>query len=325
MMQKKVPLIDISSLHDAQADHQAVVDALRQACREYGFFYLKGHAVPETLQARLEDESKRFFALPQAEKMKIRMALGGKAWRGYFPVGDELTSGRPDLKEGLYLGTELGPEHPKVKAAIPMHGVNLFPEGMPEFRETILAYITAMTELGHLLMKGISLSLGLQADHFSHHYTMDPLTLFRIFHYPAANNPSEKSQWGVGEHTDYGLLTILKQDETGGLQIKSQDNWLEAPFIPNTFVCNIGDMLERLTKGIYVSTPHRVRNRASSGRLSYPFFFDPSFDAMMKPLPIVRKAKTEAASRWDGANVHDFDGTYGEYLLEKVAKVFPEL
>jgi isopenicillin N synthase-like dioxygenase len=138
--------------------------------------------------------SREFFALPLETKMEIQMALGGRAWRGYFPVGDELTSGQPDWKEGVYFGAELDESHPLVKAGTPMHGANLFPANPPLFRETVLEYMAAMTELGHRLMAGIALSLGLEANYFADRYTADPLTLLRIFNYPAiAKNPAGES------------------------------------------------------------------------------------------------------------------------------------
>ncbi|MGH8567456.1 MAG: isopenicillin N synthase family dioxygenase, partial [Gammaproteobacteria bacterium] len=205
----------------------AVAAQIGQACRERGFFYVLGHGVDERLQQRLEHLSRQFFAQPLDRKIEIRMALGGRAWRGYFPVGGELTSGRPDLKEGLYFGAELDDDHPLVRAGTPMHGRNLFPPQIPRFRETVLGYIAAMTELGHWLMEGVALSLGLEASYFADRYTKDPLILFRIFHYPRDTRPAEQEPgWGVGEHTDYGVLTILKQDHAGGLQVKSGSRWI---------------------------------------------------------------------------------------------------
>ena len=161
-----------------------------QACREHGFFYILGHGVDEGLQERLLHVSRRFFAQALERKLEIRMGLGGRAWRGYFPVGGELTSGRPDLKEGLYFGAELDDDHPLVRAGTPMHGRNLFPSRIPLFRETVLDYMAAMTALGHRLMEGMALSLGLEASYFADRYTKDPLVLFRIFHYLADTRPS---------------------------------------------------------------------------------------------------------------------------------------
>lgn len=326
-----LPIIDVAPLVAGRPERGAVAERIGAACREHGFFYVSGHGVDAQLVARLETLSHRFFDLPEPTKMQWRMALGGRAWRGYFPLGGELTSGRPDWKEGLYLGTELPPGHPRVAARMPVHGPNLFPQapGLEDFRETILAYMAQVTQLGHRLMEGIALSLGLPASYFSDRYTADPLILFRIFNYPTQDVPQGvDAPWGVGEHTDYGLLTILHQDTVGGLAVHTPGGWIEAPPVPGTFVCNIGDMLDRMTGGLYKSTPHRViRNTSGRDRLSFPLFFDPDFEARVQRIEGLPGAAAldDSAQRWDRANVHAFNGRYGDYLLAKVSKVFPQL
>lgn len=323
-----VPLIDVRPLVTGHGDRSRVADDISRACREWGFFYVTQHSVDDALQRRLEETSRRFFAQDLDTKMEIRMERGGAAWRGYFPVRGELTSGKPDIKEGIYFGTELPDDHPLVEAGTPLHGRNLFPANMPELRDAVLEYMNAMTRLGQALMEGIALSLGLDASYFFDRYTAEPLTLFRIFNYPAdPTAPGEEPRWGVGEHTDYGLLTILKQDATGGLQVKSQGGWIAAPPIEGAFLCNIGDMLDRMTAGLYRSTPHRVQNVTRRDRLSFPFFFDPNFNASIQPIvtPDAARRAADRGERWDQASVHDFEGTYGDYVLAKVSKVFPQL
>jgi isopenicillin N synthase-like dioxygenase len=317
------PIVDLRPLLAGEGG--AVAAQIAAACRTMGFFYVIGHGVDEGLIERLASLSREFFALSAEAKLRIDMARGGRAWRGYFPVGGELTSGLPDLKEGLYCGAELGPDHPRVRAGTPLFGPNLFPAEIPALRDTVLAYMEAMTALGHTVMSGIALSLGLPATYFVDRYTGDPFVLFRIFNYPSTTGGD--GGWGVGEHTDYGLLTLLLQDDAGGLEVKTRDGWIEAPPVPGSLVCNIGDMLDRMTGGLYRSAPHRVRNKAARDRLSFPFFFDPSFDAEVKPIPLPGKEPIldDAGERWDGASVHAFQGTYGDYLLGKVAKVFPDL
>ena len=274
------------------------------------------------LQQRLEDVHRVFFAQPEAHKLEIRMERGGRAWRGYFPVGAELTSGSPDQKEGIYFGSELRSNDPRVQRGLPLHGPNLFPEDPPGLRDTVLEYLEEMTRLAHALMRGIALSLGLEADWFYDRYTRDPLILFRAFHYPALR---DDTLWSVGEHTDYGLLTILRQDDCGGLQVKSGGEWIPAPPIEDAFVCNIGDMLDRMTAGRYRSTPHRVRNLSGRDRISFPFFFDPGFETRVLPIDPDARSPDDADERWDGWSPHTFEGTYGDYLIGKVSKVFPEL
>lgn len=319
-----LPMIDVSALvTDApSASKRDVAARIAAALTEDGFFYAAGHGVDASLLSSLEDASRAFFALPEAVKMQIAMSRGGKAWRGYFPLGGELTSGEPDQKEGVYFGTELPLDHPAVRAGRPLHGPNQFPAAVPELKQTVLRYMDAATSVAHALMEGIALSLGLPPDHFRRTLTYEPTCLFRIFHYPSATR--DDARWGVGEHTDYGLLTLLATDNAPGLEVKTPRGWIEAPPVEGALICNIGDMLDRLTAGRYRSNPHRVRNVSGRGRLSFPFFFDPSFNAVIDPLPgFVAPANPPA--RWDGRDLSAFDGVYGDWLVAKVSKVFPQL
>jgi isopenicillin N synthase-like dioxygenase len=309
-----LPVIDLSEPMPVRAA------AIERACRDSGFFYVTGHGVPAALVARLDAAAREFFALPEEVKMEIAMERGGRAWRGFFPVGAELTSGRPDRKEGIYFGTE------DPGADRPLHGRNLFPARVPALREAVLEYIDRLTGTAQDVLRAVAVSLGLSSEYFASGYTRNPTILFRIFHYPPA--PPDADDWGVGEHTDYGLLTLLAQDDNGGLAVRTARGWIDAPPVPGTFVCNIGDMLDRLTGGYYRSTPHRVRNVSGNERLSYPFFFDPDFDAEVPPLPEVARRSGDGSAgppRWDGQDLRAFTGTYGEYLVAKVAKVFPRL
>jgi isopenicillin N synthase-like dioxygenase len=325
-----VPVIDVSALVGGSGDASAVGAQIDSACQEHGFFSVVGHGIDPTLLPRLEALAREFFALPDEQKAEVAMARGGRAWRGWFPVGGELTSGIPDRKEGLYLGAELGPDDPRVQAGLPLHGPNLFPRHPDDLGPVILQTIDALTALGHRLLAGIALGVGLPAGWFTQHLTADPVVLFRIFHYPRepesqADGSGDGSRWGVAEHTDYGLLTLLHQDRHGGLEVHGRDGWQDVPPLPGAFVCNLGDMLERMTSGRYRSTPHRVRS-GRADRISAPFFFDPSWDAVVQPLPLADAPDPSATSdRWDGQSVFALDGTYGDYLSAKVAKVFPDL
>jgi isopenicillin N synthase-like dioxygenase len=323
-----VPVIDLGELD--RGGSAAVARQLDAACRDTGFFCIVGHGIDPTLLARMDAAARAFFALPEATKAEMSMAAGGRAWRGWFPLGGEVTSGIPDGKEGIYFGEELGPDDARVAAGLPLHGANLFPAEVPDLGPSVLAWMSALTALGHHLMALIAQGLGLPADSFRRELTADPTVLFRIFRYPdeaaTAAAGAGIGEWGVAEHTDYGLLTMLAQDDRGGLQVRCRDGWIDVEPIENSFVCNIGDMLERITGGRYRSTPHRVRNTSGRDRLSFPFFFDPSWDAHVTPLPLGDDGvDPDVAQRWDGGSVFDFEGTYGEYLLAKVSKVFPDL
>lgn len=335
----------------------ATAQALHLAFRQYGFAYISGHSLPSaTTSAELDHTSRNFFHLPDSVKNDIGMKQGGSAWRGYFPLGGELTSGKPDLKEGIYFGLERDAvsveQQPDPKQRV-LIGPNLFPpeSELPQFRPMVLSYMSDCQALGHGLLLLVALSLGLDPLYFVKTLCQDALCLFRIFHYPAASqiaDPALQSLsgelWGVGEHTDYGLLTLLKQDAVGGLEVMHVDGtWMPAPPIDGTFVVNIGDIMEYLTHGYFTSTPHRVRNTSKeSMRLSFPFFFDPSLDALMQPIPLTDAQKEEAQSivsalranqgkrgRWDNrqaVSVGVAEGsTYRDYILQKIGKVFPEL
>jgi len=324
-----LPLIDVAGLLDASAtdsDRVAVGREIDSACRDSGFFLVTGHGIKASLRDALESLSREFFALPDDTKASIAMQRGGVAWRGWFPVGDELTSGEPDRKEGIYFGTELAAADPRVLARTPLHGPNLFPAAPAALGATVLAWIDEVSALGQTLLQGVALGLGIEPDWFATHLSADPTILFRIFHYP----PGDSDSWGVGEHTDYGLITLLAQDRHGGLQVRTRGTWADVPADPYVFVVNIGDMLEKMTRGLYRSNPHRVRNLSDHDRLSFPLFVDPSWDARVTPLPeaafsAAAQPDSDGESRWDGQSVHAWDGVYGDYLTAKVAKVFPQL
>lgn len=432
---------------------QDVATQINNACRNVGFFYISYDYLPKLIHLveTMESAAHTFFDQPTAIKNRIAMPLWGKSWRGYFRVGDELTSGKPDVKEGLYLS--LDSDH----NTIPMHGHNPFPHsGAPtssssssspplttspgafSFESTgknpdevlstlwaqtesdvilqtsITEYLMYMKTIGYALLEGISLSLDINipnekwgGDKYLKQYhqrkflaerlllnpksnQLEPLGLFRIFNYPSLqqyqqqydqfgfitnkdeqndvsyksdddnnnNNTTNSNQSNnkneivsVGLHNDYGQITILHQDQSGGLQVKAkthdgQYDFIDAVPIKNTFVINIGDIIEKITAGVYLSTPHRVVNKKNGDRISFPFFFDPFFEAnidlnlfdhsnvvqsVLQQQQHQQNGATALAptsyKRWDGREVglQSVVGTYGDYILSKVSKVFPQL
>ncbi len=159
------------------------------------------------------------------------------------------------------------------------------------------------------------------------------MTLFRIFNYPAAV-AADGDAWGVGEHTDYGLLTMLRQDANAGLRgpLAPGRRLDPRPADPRARSCATSATCSTGSPAAYYrSTPHRVVASAARDRLSWPFFFDPSWDADVRPVgqgalaDAAQAAGAESSSRWDGVDLTGVTGTYGEYLLGKVGKVFPDL
>lgn len=280
---------------------------------------------------RVMSASREFFALPEHEKSTLSMAKSGRHWKGWFRLGGELTSGAPDHKEGLYLGDDLPLDHPEVVQGTLMHGPCQWPtlRNHPGFREDILKYLDELERVSHVVLSAIAESLSLQHDHFDATFRPTPTRLLRIFQYPAPTDDTARARWGVGEHCDYGVLTVLLQDNVGGLEVKDRaGNWIPAPPLPGTFVVNIGDMLERLTWGRYRATPHRVRNSSMRvDRISIPFFFDPCWHAVVEPIPELRTgAPPSAVQRWDGQDVvANQPREYGDIITSRIALVFPEL
>ncbi len=321
----ELALIDVAPLFDPHGDASDVAVQIDRACRELGFFRITGHGIDGQRLADLDRLSREFFDRPDGDKEAFAMRHAGSAWRGWFPLGGEITSGVADRKEGLYVGIDHPADHPRVRSATPLHGRNLLPDD--GLGAAVDDWLACLRPIADAVMRGIALGLGLPADWFETRLTADPTVLFRIFRYPALPDNATSDEWGVGEHTDYGLLTLLAQDGSGGLEVRSPGgDWIDVPAEPEVIVCNLGDMLDRLTEGRYRSTPHRVRNTTGRTRLSFPYFFDPSWDAVVTPLPLDGSPPADdAARRWDGASLQAWAGTYGDYLTAKVAEVFPDL
>ncbi len=258
------------------------------------------------------------------------MGRFGRTWRGWFGVGGELTSGRPDGKEGWYFGTDLPVGDPRVRAGLPLHGPNPVPTGVPELGAAVADWMGFATGVGHTVLAAVAEGLGLAADWFRQGWCADPVVLFRIFRYPPVSDVVDGV--GVQQHTDYGLLTVLAHDGTPGLQASVADAWIDVPSDPSLLVVNIGDMLERATGGFLRSTLHRVRSQPTE-RFSFPLFLDPGWEVTVDQLPLDTDRfppSTHAVDRWDGVDpLSDelFTGnrTYGEYLTRKVSRVFPDL
>ena len=307
-----LPIIDLTS--------PVAATDIDRACREFGFFAIRNHGVSTELREALLRAAADFFARPDAEKQAVSLAHGGSAWRGWFPLGGELTSGVPDLKEGYYFGRQLPPDRR------PMHGPNIWPRQPAQLRALVTEWMELMEPLAQHVLALMAVGLGLGSDFFSRGLTRDPTPLFRIFRYPP-HPPDGADRWGVAEHSDYGLLTLLAHDGKPGLQVKVGDEWIEAPHDPELIICNLGDMLDRLTAGRYRSTPHRARNHATEDRYSLPFFLDPGWDAVIEAIDLDDGwvAPLDADRRWDRANLRDLHGSYGDWLTAKVSKVFPDL
>jgi isopenicillin N synthase-like dioxygenase len=275
-----LPVIDVSGLSSGKfSDRQAVGAALRGACTDKGFFYIKNHGVSETLVDDVFHEAAAFFKLSAAQKAEVDKAKS-QVNRGYEPLqGQTLEAGAPpDLKEGYYIGPEHGPDDPRVLAGTFNHGANQWPAQRPRFRSVMLAYLDVMLDLSARMMRGIALSLDLPEDYFAD-YCSNATGNIRLLHYPPQPVKGQPSQKGAGAHTDFGGLTLLRQDNARGLQVwdQSSNAWIHADPLPATYVVNLGDMIARWTNDRYRSTVHRVVNASGRERYSIPFFYSGNY------------------------------------------------
>jgi len=280
-----IPVVDMAPfLRGDAAARRAVAAEIGAACREIGFFTIVNHGVDEALVARTFAEAKRFFALPEAEKRKIAIE-NSACHRGWFRVGgenlDPAKQAEGDLKEGVKIGRDLAMDHPRVVAGLPLHGPNQWPD-LPGWRAAMEDYYAAMEALGREMMHAFALALGLEEGYFDGWLDV-PMTTLGPLHYPPQAGRITEARIGAGAHTDYGCLTMLAQDDAGGLQVRAKGGgWIGAPPVAGSFVVNIGDMMERWTNGVFASTLHRVINVSGRERYSLPFFFDPDFLAPVR-------------------------------------------
>ncbi len=303
----EIPVIDIGPLRrGSPSDVPDVATRLGRACEDVGFFYIANHGVPQTLIDRAFDASGRFHAQPLAEKDQLTI---NAFHRGYIAAKSyALDSGlKPNLSESWVMMHEVAESDPRFGR--PLQGPNQWPASLAGWRDTILEYNNALAAVGQALLPAFAAALGLPLTYFNDMFDR-PTTFLRLLHYPPQPPDSPENQFGSAPHTDYGCITILSQDDVGGLHVRTRTGeWIAAPPIPGTFVVNLGDVMARWTNDRFVSTPHRVINRSGRERYSIPFFFDPGMDAVIECLSSCTKP---------GEPPKYEPITYGEYLLGRL-------
>ena len=334
MTDQALPVIDMTALRSDPdgASGRAVVDALRAACRDRGFFSLAGHGVDPARTAEVLTVAREFFALPEADKLAIEN-IHSPQFRGYTRVGQEQTNGRPDRREQLDIGVERairepGPGEPRYWRLL---GPNQWPDALPALREVLLAYMDEMERIALVLVRALARSLGQAPDRFDATFTPQPSPHLKIIRYPpVANGPDQGSDQGVGAHKDYGYLAILLQDETGGLQVGAPGGFIDVPVVPGTFVCNIGEMFEVTSRGYYAATVHRVVSPVGSDRVSVPYFFGPRLDARLDPIELPEDLRAEMDVGGGGAAAlpdpqNPIYAEYGQNALRGWLRSHPEV
>ena len=280
-----IPVIDIGALRGGSVGAVAeVADRIGHASASVGFFYVRNHGIDPGLRETALAAAKRFFALPA--EVKARVAVDGRH-RGFMAPGGARMheTARADLKESFNWALEVAADDPDVLSGDkPLLGANNWPDGdLPELRPALYAYYLAACDVGRDLMRAFAVGLGAEDGFFAPRFTK-PIARGSALYYPPQPPQMGAEQFGVGAHTDYGCLTLLWQDEVGGLQVQGRDGeWVTAHPIPDTLVVNVGDLLARWSNDRFVSTPHRVVNASGRERYSMAVFFDPNYEALVDP------------------------------------------
>ena len=302
-----IPTIDLSPLQaDSDRDKREVSRQIDAACTDIGFFLVAGHGVPLELITATRQRAIEFFALPDTEKMKVQRPPS-KISRGYNWVGDRSVAysmGRaapPDIQEAFAFGPDnVADLASRVDAAsAKMYAPNIWPDRPANFKQTMLSYYDAMSQLAGRLLRAMATPLGVSESYFTDKFDRQA-SVARLIRYPAVTQAPQSGQLRAGTHTDYGIMTFVRGDDTpGGLQVKHRrGDWIDVHIPPDGFCCNIGDLMARWSNDRWVSTLHRVAvpppEAAPSDRISLVFFQNPNPDTVIRCFPsCLREGESE--------------------------------
>ena len=283
-----IPVIDLEPFlsGDPRAFAATAVE-LGHALEDVGFFVVVSHRIPQALIDRAFAEARRFHAQPMDAKLALRM---NEHNNGYMMLGryavwtsDVNANDKPDLNEAFFVKRERAPDDPLVQAGRRFAGPNRWPENLPGFRETVLAYTDAVDALGRKLLPLCATALDLPPDTFDGAFAESQFS-FRLTHYPPV--AAELNQFGIAPHTDANFMTFLAQSEVPGLQVRMPDGaWMDVPYVPGSFAVNSGDMMQRWTNHRFKSTAHRALPPVGRERYAIPYFLGPHLDTVIECLP----------------------------------------
>lgn len=305
---EEIPVIDITPLRDG-SDPGGVARALHAASQGLGFIYVRGHGIPDAVIAAARSAAYDFFHAEAELKDSVRVSGAHRGWLGQGGAKMQ-DDAKADLKESFIWGyqddTGLTPEDHALR------GQNRWPAFQPALEGVAMEYFHQVHAVAHHLMRGFALGLDLPEDFFLK--TADkPLSRCSFVYYPPQDAALGEDQFGVGPHTDFGVLTVLCQDDVGGLQVEDVNGeWIEAPPIPGTLLVNVADLLARWTDGAYKSTPHRVVNSSGRERLSLVLAFDPNPETMIDAHEVFGPGHEAGAEPI----------TCGDYLIWRFGKAF---
>jgi isopenicillin N synthase-like dioxygenase len=289
-----IPRLNLEHFGAGEEERLAFLAELRHAARQVGFFYLVGHGIKPQLLGALMDSARRFFALPEYDKLAVDM-VNSPHFRGYTRIAGERTRGLQDWREQIDIGAER-PVIPCTRDApawTQLQGPNQWPAALPELRPAVLNWQVAATRVLTRLLRALALSLGQTEDVFDPLHQNNPHILVKLIRYPGRNLTA--SDQGVGAHKDSGLLSLLLQDEQGGLQVESAQGWVDVAPRPGALVVNIGELLELASNGYLRATLHQVITPpAGRERVSAAFFLGARLDATVLPVSLPPELAAQA-------------------------------
>jgi isopenicillin N synthase-like dioxygenase len=287
---RSIPVIDYGPYFaGAPGALERVAADVAQACENIGFFYALNHGVPQDVIARAFAASRRFHALPAAEKLALRLDANNI---GYLPINASIQAAstvykatRPNQNESFFVSYDRGPDHSDVLAGTPLRGRNQWPAGLPALRADMMAYFHALEAMCARMLPPFSVALGLAADYFGPFFANEAHANLRFLHYPPQTT-SEDNTFGQAPHTDNSFMTALARTEVPGLAVRlPSGEWFAPPIIPGTFLINLGNIMRRWSNDRFLSTPHRVLNESGADRYSIAFFYSPNPDSIIECLP----------------------------------------
>ena len=303
-----IPVIDITPLRDG-SDPQGVAAALHHASQGLGFIYITGHGIPAEIIDAARQAAFGFFGASNDDKATVRVSDKHRGWLGQGGAKME-DDAKADLKESFIWGFEdASGQTPEDHA---LQGDNQWPAFLPGLQVSAMTYFRHAHDVAHHLMRGFALGLELPENFFLK-TSEKPLSRASFVYYPPQPEDLGEGQFGVGPHTDFGVLTVLCQDSVGGLQVEDiNGEWIEAPPIEGTLIVNVADLLARWTGGAYKSTPHRVVNSSGRERLSLVLAFDPDPETIIDATEVFGS----------GYQSEQSPITCGDYLVQRFERAF---